>query len=62
MTARARPFLLLDDIEKTLALDVCPASWPIGSGKDFLGCYDLLNDQLIFDEQNRQQGTGQQRD
>ena len=42
------PFLLLDDIEKTLALDVCPASWPIGSGKDFLGCYDLLNDQLIL--------------
>jgi peptide chain release factor 3 len=42
------PFLLLDDIEKTLALDVCPLSWPIGSGKDFLGCYDLLNDQLIL--------------
>ena len=42
------PFLLLDDIEKTLALDVTPASWPIGMGKDFLGCYDLLNDQLIL--------------
>ena len=42
------PFVLLDDIEKTLALDVTPASWPIGSGKDFLGCYDLLNDQLIL--------------
>lgn len=42
------PFVLLDDIEKTLALDVTPASWPIGSGKDFLGCYDLINDQLIL--------------
>ena len=42
------PFELLDDIEKTLALDVTPASWPIGSGKDFLGCYDLINDQLIL--------------
>lgn len=42
------PFCLLDDIEKTLALDVTPASWPIGMGKDFLGCYDLLNDQLIL--------------
>lgn len=42
------PFLLLDDIEKTLALDVTPASWPIGMGKDFLGCYDLINDQLIL--------------
>ncbi len=42
------PFVLLDDIEKTLALDITPASWPIGSGKDFLGCYDLINDQLIL--------------
>ena len=42
------PFVLLDDIEKTLALDVTPASWPIGSGKDFLGCYDILGDRLIL--------------
>ncbi len=42
------PFALLDEIEKTLALDVTPASWPIGSGKDFLGCYDLINDRLIL--------------
>ena len=42
------PFVLLDDIEKTLALDVTPLSWPIGSGKDFLGCYDILGDQLIL--------------
>lgn len=42
------PFDLLDEVEKTLALDVTPASWPIGSGRDFLGCYDLINDQLIL--------------
>ncbi|MBQ8870839.1 MAG: peptide chain release factor 3 [Alphaproteobacteria bacterium] len=41
-------FVLLDDIEKTLALDVTPASWPIGSGKDFMGCYDIINDKLIL--------------
>ena len=41
-------FVLLDDIEKTLALDVTPASWPIGSGKDFMGCYDIINDRLIL--------------
>ncbi len=46
------PFELLDDIENTLALSVTPASWPIGSGKDFLGCYDLLNDQLILMNKN----------
>lgn len=42
------PFALLDDIENTLALQVTPASWPIGSGRDFLGCYDLINDRLIL--------------
>ena len=28
------------------ALEVTPASWPIGMGRDFLGCYDLLHDRL----------------
>ena len=34
------PRELLDEIEKTLALDVTPATWPIGSGKQFSGVYD----------------------
>lgn len=42
------PFDLLDEVEQTLALDVTPASWPIGMGRDFLGCYDLFNDRLIL--------------
>lgn len=42
------PFELLDEVEQTLALDVSPASWPIGMGRDFLGCYDLILDQLIL--------------
>lgn len=42
------PFELLDEIEQRLALDVSPASWPIGSGRHFKGCYDLLNDQLVM--------------
>ena len=42
------PFELLDEIEQTLALDVSPASWPIGSGRGFLGCYDLIHDQLVL--------------
>src|SRR3954468_11838666 len=33
------PFDLLDEIEQSLALDVAPASWPIGMGRDFLGTY-----------------------
>jgi peptide chain release factor 3 len=35
------PFDLLDEIEKTLALDTAPVNWPIGSGKTFAGTYDL---------------------
>ena len=42
------PFSLLEEIEHKLALDVSPVSWPIGMGRDFLGCYDLVRDQLIL--------------
>ncbi len=42
------PFDLLDEIEQKLALDVTPASWPIGMGREFKGCYDLLGDQLLL--------------
>ena len=42
------PFEILDEIEQTLALDVTPATWPIGMGRDFVGCYDLFEDQLLF--------------
>jgi len=44
------PFDLIDEIEQTLALDATPASWPIGSGRDFLGTYDLLRDLLLLFE------------
>jgi peptide chain release factor 3 len=35
------PFDLLDEIEKTLALDTAPVNWPIGRGRGFAGTYDL---------------------
>ncbi|HUK11369.1 MAG TPA: peptide chain release factor 3 [Stellaceae bacterium] len=44
------PFDLLDEIERTLALDATPASWPIGMGRDFLGTYDLFDDALLLFE------------
>ncbi|NBO18638.1 MAG: peptide chain release factor 3 [Proteobacteria bacterium] len=44
------PFELLDEIEKTLALDVCPITWPIGMGERFRGCFNLVTDTLyLFD-------------
>ncbi|MEZ4367788.1 MAG: peptide chain release factor 3 [Kofleriaceae bacterium] len=47
------PFELLDEISSILALDVTPASWPIGSGREFRGCYDLVGDQLVLMDRGR---------
>ena len=47
-------FEIIDEIQEELALDVSPASWPIGMGRDFLGAYDLANDRLgIMDRAER---------
>jgi peptide chain release factor 3 len=37
------PFDLLDEIEKTLALDTAPMTWPIGRGRDFVGALDIAS-------------------
>ncbi|MDY0884302.1 peptide chain release factor 3 [Dongia soli] len=50
------PFDLISEIEQTLALDITPASWPIGMGKSFKGCYDLFNDRLVMFERGGTQG------
>ena len=47
-------FDIIDEIQENLAIDVTPASWPIGVGRDFMGCYDLLNDRLeLMDRADR---------
>jgi peptide subunit release factor RF-3 len=57
-TARpATPFDLLDEIQQSLALDVTPASWPIGMGRDFLGTYDLFADALLLFERASTTGS-----
>jgi peptide chain release factor 3 len=40
------PFELLDEIEKMLALDTTPMTWPIGRGRDFAGAYDLTTGEM----------------
>ena len=37
------PFDLIDEIEKTLALDSAPSTWPIGRGRDFVGTVDVAS-------------------
>ena len=39
-------FETIDEIQESLAIDVTPASWPVGTGRDFIGSYDILNDRL----------------
>ena len=47
-------FDIIDEIQENLAIDVTPASWPIGTGREFIGAYDLLHDRLeIMDRADR---------
>ncbi len=47
-------FEIIDEIQENLAIDVTPASWPIGLGRDFIGCYDMLHDRLeLMDRADR---------
>jgi peptide chain release factor 3 len=47
-------FEIIDEIQENLAIDVTPASWPIGMGRDFIGTYDILHDRLeLMDRADR---------
>ncbi|MEM8789372.1 MAG: peptide chain release factor 3 [Pseudomonadota bacterium] len=47
-------FEIIDEIQENLAIDVTPASWPIGVGRDFIGCYDMIRDRLeLMDRADR---------
>ncbi len=47
-------FDIIDEIQENLAIDVTPATWPIGVGREFVGCYDMLNDRLeLMDRADR---------
>ncbi|MBD24802.1 MAG: peptide chain release factor 3 [Candidatus Marinimicrobia bacterium] len=53
------PFAILEEIEDRLALDVSPVSWPIGMGREFLGCYDLVGDKLILMPRSKGEKLGE---
>jgi peptide chain release factor 3 len=49
------PYILLDEIEDKLHLNVRPLTWPIGMGRDFQGVYSLMDQQLIlFGQEDKQ--------
>ncbi|MFO1052697.1 MAG: peptide chain release factor 3 [Planctomycetota bacterium] len=44
------PLDLMDEVEKVLGITVVPLTWPIGSGEDFLGVYEIARRQIdLFD-------------
>src|SRR5271163_337009 len=40
------PIELLDEIESVLKIQCAPITWPIGMGRDLLGVYHLIEDQI----------------
>jgi peptide chain release factor 3 len=42
------PMELLDEVERELALEVRPITWPIGQGRSFKGVYNLLEKRLFL--------------
>jgi peptide chain release factor 3 len=40
------PFELLDEVASTLALDVSPATWPVGRAAEFVGTYEVAKRNL----------------
>lgn len=41
------PYILLEDIEKTLKINTHPITFPVGSGRDFKGVFDLETDSML---------------
>src|SRR5437016_7397805 len=56
------PFELLDEIEKTLALDTAPMTWPIGRGSSFVGTFDLASSGVRLIDESGRRATPQQMD
>ena len=55
MDRESRDFIdIIDEIQENLAIDVAPINWPIGSGKDFSGCFNILEETFEpLEKQNR---------
>lgn len=51
------PVELLDNIESSLKINVCPLSWPIGSGKEFKGVYNIYSKELVLYKPHQKQDT-----
>ncbi len=53
------PFDILDEIEKTLALDTTPMTWPIGRGRDFIGTMEVATGGVRLIDSTGRAASGQ---
>ncbi|MFC6464613.1 peptide chain release factor 3 [Marinilactibacillus sp. GCM10026970] len=52
------PLELVEELEEVLEIDAYPMNWPIGSGKNFLGLYDLFHNRIeMFRPEESNQGN-----
>ena len=47
------PFETMDEIQESLALELCPMVMPVGMGTDFFGCYDVQKNVFFTSSQGR---------
>ena len=47
------PFDLMDEIERVLGISAAPMNWPVGTGPDFRGVYDLEHRAVLLWERQR---------
>ncbi|MCL2013118.1 MAG: peptide chain release factor 3 [Cystobacterineae bacterium] len=48
------PLELMDEVEKVLGIACCPMNWPLGSGPEFRGLYDMAQKKLVAFRDNRE--------
>jgi peptide chain release factor 3 len=51
------PYDLLDEVEKVLGITVVPLTWPIGSGEEFRGVYEVDRDLVHLFERTARNAT-----
>ncbi|HWP94842.1 MAG TPA: peptide chain release factor 3 [Gammaproteobacteria bacterium] len=55
------PMELLDEIERVLAIQCAPVTWPVGMGRDFAGIYHLYEDRIYVYEGDKSGRLGETR-
>lgn len=52
------PLEVMDEVERKFSIEAVPQNWPLGSGREFCGIIDLLNDQIhLFQDRSGDRRT-----